>query len=174
MTTMLKVSLLDKSIIEALRRSANPFDPEIDQLALRIAHFCYSDPMVRFACEASGIEPRPLQEIYVQMLDAVMPDPVIRHGGQILVPTLVFMDRKRFPDFLRMISNFGLLSADTDLPAIYELAREHSCGLRDAAWAKRGPVSLVEGRSGSGCMLILLPWIVGSGILTVLLAGCSS
>lgn len=155
---MLKVRACDLEIQQHLRTSKDITDEAGSELARKIAYESLQMKKCSAAARKYGLDGTALAEIYQSIISAMMPEPLIRHGGPILVPSLIFMDDSRFEAYLSNITRFGTLdpSQDLDLHEIKRIAVALAHDIKSAGDDRRGPVRLNQPPPGCGATTAIM------------------
>lgn len=94
------LAMIDKEIMEFLRLGGMIESATGTGLIAKFISKALSDAEIKKIATASDIDATTLTLMYSHMLRKLMPDPTIKSGGPLLVPTLVFMEPFRLQEIL--------------------------------------------------------------------------
>jgi hypothetical protein len=164
---------VDKKLIAHLSHGGEIEDSISAMLVAQLIRESLENEAIGRAVRHHGLPNELLAEIYTTSFDALLPDPLIRHGiAPILVPSLIFIDQNFLPKLLDhwVSSAYGIHDAGIKNSIIVDAAVEFIVGLRDAAetqckvlpWPKLDSPTFeqLERKNGAGCLGMLC--ILGS------------
>lgn len=158
---------VDKKLIAHLSHGGEIDDSLGKMLVTQLIRESMESEKISRAVKHHGISNDILIEIYESSIDALLPEPLIRHGGPILVPSLLFIDEKILPRVLDKWVSESSYIYDTEIKnaMIVHSAIEFIVGLRDAAEAQgktlpwpmlNSPTfEQLETGKGAGCLGLL-------------------
>lgn len=151
---MMAISLADTDLIAHLRNGGNIEDDVSLGLIDKIVANTLANPSAGGIAQRAGLTAGHLRRIYISATQAIMPDPVIRHGKTIITTSLVFQDFDQFSSFVQLITSGGTLDPESSLEEITQRAASTVFNLREAAIARGKGASMTQ--RGSGCASIFI------------------
>jgi len=165
---MLSINLAEKKIREHLRLGGGLDDQVGSELLAKFCTTALSDRQVAAIAQKYNMSMEDIAFIYMAMILKLMPNPCIISGGLLLVPTLFFMEPKRFE---RLAFGIDFHTKDLDekqrIQELMRLSAESAQEVWDAHTSGRGEADFTVTKSGGlqssgGCMSVL---IIGAVIL---------
>jgi len=127
---------IDKKLIAHLSHGGDIDDAVSSMLVTQLIRESLENEKIGHAVRHHGFSNELLADIYKTSFDALLPEPLIRHGiAPILVPSLLFIDEKFLPRIMDQWVSSAYRVNDEELKKaiIVDAAVDFIVGLRDAA-----------------------------------------
>lgn len=162
----LKLSLIDKQVIQHIRQNGRMTDQVGKELAVKFIQAALTVPTIKDAAKQYNFTSEDLCVAYVTMIECLRPNPTIMAGGPMLAATLPFMEPFRMEAFMGTVHQ--QLAPGTPLQErrrlIVELAETQAEAIWTSHTAARGeaPFSIdptgtgrATSAGGCGCLVII-------------------
>ena len=153
----LGISMAEKRLLRHLRLGGRPDDEIGRQLIWKFCTKVWTEPSVAPALRQHGVTIEELAEMYLRVIESLMPRPWMNVGGPLLVPTQWFMEPHRLENLLVEVSRDTKSRPRDDwLQHLIARASELAEATREVHDERYGPptVEVVQAggvRSAGGC-----------------------
>jgi hypothetical protein len=166
----IRISLAEKPLLDHLQRGGDVFDPVGRELVAKCAGVAYKDSEVAAIAQRHDISLNDIAIIYASMIKSLIPNPCIKSGGLLLVPTLFFMEPIRFEGLASEIATRTRGSATDEkqqtlinlsIASARETWQTHTAGRGEAAFT----ITASGGRKTAGCAgMVVVSLLLGGGV----------
>lgn len=158
------ISIAEKRLLKHLAAGGSVDDATGQSFVAAFVNRALTDSEVMEVVRRTGTGPAELRFLYTVMIRVLMPNPAIKCGGPLLVPTLVFMEPHRLELLLKLCRQMSEGLTDKEMLRVTADVAET---VAKDIWLSHneayGEQSLKGVRTSSGCLMIIaapLAWMV--------------
>lgn len=158
----MKINRAEKDLLAHLAEGGSPSDATGKRHIQRFAATVAEDKSTKPILSRHGISEEEVAELYREVLEALMPEPWMKSGGPMLVPTQWFMEPHRLDELLQTSGDFE------DLTDRAILLAQETKAAHDMQHGKPDPDRLKRIAAGGGCASVILVGIALHGLFAFL------